>query len=373
MFPTLSHLVHYLTGADVRIPVQTFGVFLALSFWAAYVAFRLEFMREEHDGVVHAFSRYPLTIRQQWVLLAIYAFTGFLLGYKLVYVFHNYSLFLGAPSRFLFSPEGSLAGGLVSAILLIAWRLLLTRLNGQQTERLIYPHQQVDRLMFWCGVTGFIGALLFAKLEYAADLFRSPGTWLRTYHGLTFYGGFIFGAITYLYITTRRMGIRLIDAMDIGSPGMMLAYGVGRMGCHLSGDGDWGIVNTLARPTWIPQWAWATDYPHNVERQGMPIPDCYEFYCNVLPQPVFPTSLYESVICIGLFVLLWKMRPRLKRGGLLFFLFILFNGVERFGIEFIKLNPKHCLGGICLTQAQWIAAGFILTGVAGLYVKTRPS
>src|SRR5690606_13982566 len=102
---------------------------------------------------------------------------------------------------------------------------------------------------------------------------------------------------SYLYIGIRH-GIPWKQLADIGSLGMLVAYGVGRLGCHLSGDGDWGIVNNRDKPfRWLPDWAWSFDFPHNVIHQGVPIPGCTGPYCYVLPEGVFPTSLYEST-CI---------------------------------------------------------------------------
>ena len=57
--------------------------------------------------------------------------------------------------------------------------------------------------------------------------------------------------------------------LDIGGPGMMLAYSVGRIGCHMSGDGDWGIININPKPfSWLPDWLWAYTYPNNVAIEG---------------------------------------------------------------------------------------------------------
>jgi phosphatidylglycerol:prolipoprotein diacylglycerol transferase len=86
----------------------------------------------------------------------------------------------------------------------------------------------------------------------------------------------------------------------------------------------------------------------------------------VLTQPVFPTSLYESVICLSMFAALWLIRNKIKKPGGMFFIFILSNGIERFFIEFIKTNPLYCIQKICLTQAQFIALLFCLLGISGL-------
>jgi len=231
----------------------------------------------------------------------------------------------------------------------------------------------MDQLLLFCGLIGFAGALLLAKLEDSYNLWHHPGQWLLRYHGLTYLGGLIFGAITYLVMLKRR-GIPLATAADIGSPGMMLAYAIGRMGCHLAGDGDWGIVSTSPKPAWLswaPDWVWAAHYPHNVIRQGVYIRGCQVDYCSVLPQGVFPTSFYESVVSLALFFALWAVRRRLTVPGSLFFVYALFTGLERFLIEFIRITPKHVFLGLSLSQAQWISLGFIGIGLAGTgYILT---
>ncbi len=374
MFPTLAHLIRYLTGLQPELPIRTFGCFVALAFWLSYLAFRSELRRKERLGTIRPFRKKlwnnrPATVSE----ISLFAVTGFILGYKAVWCLANYRMFARLPGAFIFSWQGSLAGGIGCALAAAGYAWVLRKpapgTTPAQVETLLYPHQRTDRLLFWCASIGFIGALLFAKLEHITDLFHDPLRFLTKFEGLVFYGGFIFGAGIFLWITTKRMGIRLIVAMDVGSPGMMLAYAVGRMGCHLSGDGDWGIVNHTQRPAllqWLPDWAWAWNYPHNVNHQGPSIPGCTDNFCNILPEPVYPTSLYESLLCLLLFATLWALRNRLKRAGSMFFLFILLNGIERFFMEFIKLNPKYCLGNLCLTQAQYIAILFITTGIAGL-------
>jgi len=232
----------------------------------------------------------------------------------------------------------------------------------------------MDRLLLFCGLIGFAGALLLAKLEDTYNLWHHPWQWLTRYHGLTFFGGLLFGTVTYLVILHRR-SIPLATALDIGSPGMMLAYAIGRLGCHLAGDGDWGIVSSSPKPAWLswaPDWCWAAHYPHNAIRQGVYLPDCHVDYCSVLPEGVFPTSFYESVVCGVFFFALWTLRRRrLTVPGSLFFVYALFTGLERFLVEFIRLTHKHAFLGFSLSQAQWIALGFLLIGLTGTgYILT---
>jgi phosphatidylglycerol:prolipoprotein diacylglycerol transferase len=232
----------------------------------------------------------------------------------------------------------------------------------------------MDRVLLWCGLIGFAGALLFAKLEDTFNLFHHPWRWLVRYHGLTYFGGLLFGAVTYL-VLLRRRGIPLAVAADIGSPGMMLAYAVGRLGCQLSGDGDWGVLVRAPKPGWLswaPDWMWAAHYPHNVLRQGVFIPGCRGDYCAVLPDAVYPTSLYEAVVCFLLFLFLWVLRRFLTPApGLLFYIYAVLIGVERFLVEFIRITPRHAFFGWMLTQAQGISLGCIVLGLAGIgYILT---
>jgi phosphatidylglycerol:prolipoprotein diacylglycerol transferase len=222
-----------------------------------------------------------------------------------------------------------------------AFRSEYRRKEAEGLIRPPYPH--MDILLFWCGLSGFAGAVIFAKFE------KPTLYYLFRFNGLNYYGALIAGTLTYLYIN-KRYGIRPAIAADIGSPGMMLAYAIGRIGCHVAGDGDWGIVNEKPRPgwlSWLPDWAWAYRYPHT-------------------SAPVYPTSVYEAAICCLLFLGLWWLRRTLKKPGLLFAFFAILNGAERFLIEFIRVNPRISFGGWNLSQAQFLAAGWVLTGLLTL-------
>jgi len=226
-----------------------------------------------------------------------------------------------------------------------------------------HPYQLMDPLLLYCGLSGFAGAIVFAFFEDPRHI---------GFNGLNFYGALITGTLVYLYIN-HRYGIRPAIAADIGSPGMMLAYAVGRMGCHLAGDGDWGIVNENPRPSWLhwlPDWAWAYRYPHNSIHKGSYIPGCTGNYCTELINPVYPTPLYESIICFLLFLLLWKFR-RTQKPGQLFAIFALLNGVERFLIEFIRITPRYTIGQWNISQAQLLALGWIAAGLLTILFSTR--
>ena len=144
--------------------------------------------------------------------------------------------------------------------------------------------------------------------------------------------------------------------LDVGGPAMMLAYGIGRMGCHFSGDGDWGTVNLSAKPSflsWLPDWAWAYEYPNNV--LGV-----------VLENPVWPTPLYEVIMAFILFAILWSIRKKVKVPGVLFSIYLIFSGIERYIIEKIRVNPDYHFLGMSFTQAEMISVFFVLIGTAGI-------
>jgi prolipoprotein diacylglyceryltransferase len=158
--------------------------------------------------------------------------------------------------------------------------------------------------------------------------------------------------------------------VDSAAVGLMMAYGIGRIGCHLSGDGDWGIENFAAQPAFIsflPDWFWAYQYPNNVINEGISIPGCVGNHCYMLPNPVFPTPLYEALISIAIALVLWAVRKQFKIAGQLFFTYLICNGIERFLIEKIRVNNNYHLFGLAFTQAELISFALVIAGIIGLW------
>ncbi|MEO7801469.1 MAG: prolipoprotein diacylglyceryl transferase family protein, partial [Ginsengibacter sp.] len=209
------------------------------------------------------------------------------------------------------------------------------------------------------------------------------------------------------------------------APALMLAYAVGRIGCQVAGDGDWGIYNSayvsdingktelakpgdfgkklqqhstyfingratnpdssvimvtdrispdlasvphksFAGPSFLPNWLFAYTYPNNVNEDGILLPDCEGKYCRALPQPVFPTPFYETIMCLGIFAFLWAIRRRLKTPGMLAAIYLIFTGVERFLIELIRVNTTYTVFGFKPTQAEIISVVFVTAGIASI-------
>jgi phosphatidylglycerol---prolipoprotein diacylglyceryl transferase len=222
-------------------------------------------------------------------------------------------------------------------------------------------------VLVWAAVWGFLGAKIFDNLEHWDSFIKDPIEGLLSFSGLTFYGGLICGGAAVLYIVNKN-GIKPVHMLDVGAPGMMLAYAVGRIGCHMSGDGDWGIVSS-PKPSglnWLPDWMWSFKFPHNVINEGVPIQDCVGRYCSQLPQGVYPTSLYEAVGCLILFFILWKLRTKIKAAGLLFSIYLILNGVERFLIEKIRVNATYHAFGLTFTQAEMISLFMVILGIVGV-------
>jgi phosphatidylglycerol---prolipoprotein diacylglyceryl transferase len=211
---------------------------------------------------------------------------------------------------------------------------------------------------------GIVGAKLYHVLESPREFLAHPVSELFSQFGFAWFGGLIAGIATFAFLA-RRYGIPFLALCDVASPAAALGYGIGRIGCLLSGDGDYGI------PTSLP---WGMSFPNGL------VPTT---------ERVHPTPLYELAAAIVIFMILrhlgalWlagganqqaatsEVEPdqgAARRSGSLFALFLVTSGVSRFLVEFIRINPKAFLG---LTNAQIASLACILLGIS-LFLARRP-
>lgn len=376
MYPNLYFAFKDLFGIELSFlkMFQSFGFFVAAAFLISSYAFSLELKRKENEGLLSATDKE--TIKNKKITNTDYiisTFFGFLLGYKLLFIAFNFNRFLENTQSFILSTEGNVAGGILTAIVF----LLIKYREAQQASRkepiletiTVHPYQHVGNMTTIAAIFGLLGAKIFHNLENWDDFMVDPIDALLSFSGLTMYGGLLFGAISVIYYA-RKNNIAIKPLVDASAPALMLAYGVGRIGCQVAGDGDWGINNTAAMPnslSFLPSWLWSYTYPHNVNGVGVPIPGCEGKYCYVLEQAVFPTPLYEAIICIALFFVLWSFRKRFIVPGVLFSTYLLLNGVERFFVEKIRINTQYHIGGFGITQAEIISTLLVLTGAIGIW------
>ena len=104
-------------------------------------------------------------------------------------------------------------------------------------------------------------------------------------------------------------------------------------------------------------------YPNNVANEGIPIANCIGRFCNELPQPVYPTPLYEVIMAFILFMILWQIRRKINLPGMMFGIYLMMNGLERFLIELIRVNSKYNVAGISFTQAELISTILFICGL----------
>lgn len=369
MYPTLYHFFYDWFGVKIQFlrAINSFGFFVALAFITGAWLFTKELQRKHQQGLlpskkVKTIVGQPATITE----LALNGLFGFLIGFKIAYAIFHTEVFNDFP-KFLASATGSWIGGIVIAAVFAYWKYYEKKKEEKnpplELEVDYLPQQHVGPLLLIAAVFGIFGAKLFAYLEdpiNIIDFLSDP------FSGLTMYGGLICALLGgwYYFRKHKLPGLHFLDAV---APTLILAYGIGRIGCHVAGDGDWGIVNLNPNPG-LPDWLWAYDYPNNVNHAGVAMSSCYygDNFCEHLPKPVYPTPIYETIMCLLIFGILWFIRKRVQIAGMLFSIYFVLNGVERFLIEQIRVNKLYEFGGMAITQAELIALGFILLGLIGM-------
>ena len=246
--------------------------------------------------------------------------------------------------------------------------------TGRVRTQTVSPSVYVGRLAMIEAFAGIAGSKLFHILENLDDFARDPAGMIFSSGGLTFYGGLIVAAGMIAWYVKRR-GLSVPVVADSVAPGLILGYGLGRVGCYLAGDGDWGVCSRLEdKPGWIPARLWSETFPRNIFDENV-VQGCLAQNPGDLPgmflpgaDGVFPTMIYETAMCVAAFALLWTLRKHPYRAGWLFGIYLILTGIERFLIELIRVNNEFTLLGMNVTQAQVIS---ILLAVAGAVIVAR--
>lgn len=372
MYPTLADLIKDLFGINLPLPFPTFGFFVALAFLTAAYFFTKELKRKEKLGWLSSTTiKEKIGEKASVFELLSNALIGFIIGFKLVGVFTNYDLFAENPQAFIFSGEGNFLGGLLAAAF-FGWSKYREKEKQKlevpkMVDREMHPHEWVGNMTLIAAVGGIVGAKIFHNLENLNDFLADPLGALVSFSGLSIYGGLIVGGASVLYYAAKK-GLKWVHVADACAPGLMAAYGVGRIGCQLAGDGDWGQPNDAPKPEWmsfLPDWMWAFDYPNNV--LGIDLQEDFRrMGYESITGNAWPTPFYETIMAGIIFLILWNLRKRIAIPGFIFSLYLSLNGIERFLIEKIRINPNYDLGIIQATQAELIAVLMFVFGIVGM-------
>jgi phosphatidylglycerol---prolipoprotein diacylglyceryl transferase len=235
-----------------------------------------------------------------------------------------------------------------------------TERRSGTADRYVPPQEIVGDLAMVALIAGLVGARVFHLLEYPREFLANPWGMIFSRNGFTFYGGLIVGTLVGVAYV-RRKGLAIPAFCDALAPAMMLGYAIGRIGCQVSGDGDWGIAANMAlKPEWFPGWLWAQTYEHNIV--GVVIP----------PPGVYPTPIYETFMGLLAFAALWGLRKHPFQTGWLFCLYLLLSGIERLAIEQIRVNSVGSIFGVVVTQAEVVSGALAILGACGLAFLRRP-
>src|SRR6201993_215826 len=208
------------------------------------------------------------------------------------------------------------------------------------------------------GLLGVLGAKLYHLLETPSEFFANPLPLLLSRYGFAWFGGFL-GGFGALLVMRWRAKLPLWEFLDACSPAASFGYAIGRIGCFLSGDGDYG------RPTSLP---WGMSFPNGV----VPTTETCVQWGSPADCRVHPAPLYELLIWSVIGLLLWRLGARIlkepRRAGEIFCYYLVLTGAARFLVEIIRINPPWILG---LSNAQVASALSVIGGLILLVFLKR--
>jgi phosphatidylglycerol:prolipoprotein diacylglycerol transferase len=214
-------------------------------------------------------------------------------------------------------------------------------------ERKGWDPEAASRALVYAAAGGLAGSRLWVIFESFGDFLASPVEYLFTGKGFVFYGGLLGGAAAVTWVF-RRARIPWLAGADAVAPAIVVGQAIGRIGCQLSGDGDWGA------PTTLP---WGMAYPYAVVGWPYP-PGVY----------VHPTPVYETILYTVIFAILWRMRRAPHPDGTILAWYLILSATARFFVEFVRVEPIVAYG---LTSAQWMGLVLVPLGMLLLWRQRR--
>ena len=214
-----------------------------------------------------------------------------------------------------------------------------------ELKRRGYNPELASTMVFAAAIGGLLGARILFIVEEWNHFLVSPLDFVFTGAGFTWYGGFLGGVLGVSWVVKKNKIPWLVGA-DIAAPALAIAYGIGRLGCHVAGDGDWGTVTSVP---------WGVAYTNAIigwvdPSTGIPYPPGVR---------VHPTPIYEFIESVVIFGILWAVRKKEYAPGTLFWSYLALTGLARLIVEFWRLNPILAMG---LTEAQWFSVLMIIVG-----------
>jgi prolipoprotein diacylglyceryltransferase len=422
MYPNLYYFFKDAFGVEWEWArfLNSFGFFVAIAFIIAAFVLTSELKRKEKKGLLKPVEEKKIFGEAAKPFeIAINAILGFLFGFKIIGAFLNSDSELN-PQEFVFSSNGNWLAGILMGVLFagLKWYEKNKTKMTKPEERVIrvWPHERVGDMTMLAALFGFLGAKLFHNFENWSEFTADPIGALLAFSGLTFYGGLICAAIA-IIIYARKKKISVRHLADAFGPTLIIAYAIGRIGCQVSGDGDWGVPNSayvadstgnvrlaqagefeqslklnaaytfsefgtvdvtkvpsasVKAPSFLPTWMFAYTYPHNVNSVGFRLAGCnQEEHCSYLPLPVFPTPFYETIAGLLIFLILILLRKKINSPGALFAVYLFFNGLERFFVEKIRVNTKYEDLPFQPTQAELISASLMIIGMVLFWIFSK--
>jgi phosphatidylglycerol:prolipoprotein diacylglycerol transferase len=194
-------------------------------------------------------------------------------------------------------------------------------------------------------IAGLVGAKLWHVIDTPSDIHQMGWSVLWDTAGFAWYGGLVFGILA-LMVQGWREKVGVLRTLDLAAPAAAIGYGIGRIGCYLSGDGCYGIVIQPVHIFGLTFHPWGTSFPNGIEPAF---------------QPVYPTPLYELAAGLVIGWWLWRRSGKPHASGAILGRYLILSGLARFFVEFIRRNPKVLWG---LSNAQLASASAVVVGIA---------